>query len=260
MHITAKIIDLTKEMLLLEKVISKKSNPILQNVLLRAEEEMLLLTASDIEIELTCRCAAVISEGGTITIPARRLLDLLRVQSAQTLTLTTTADTASFTSGAFESRLQVMSPDDFPLLPPILNEMITLPREALLRALEQVRFVVEDKTQSQYFLQGVNMDIVDQVVTTIALTTQRLALTSFHAPGAANHSALLPIKLVDELLALLDGDTVPSVQFAQTDQDLYFIVGNRHLKSGLINGQFPAYRRMLPAVGRHLDDDQSAAS
>lgn len=178
MQITVKSGDLGRELNLLEKIVGKKPTiSVLGNVLLRAQGGGLLLSATDLEVGLIGACEAEIAVPGAVTLPAKKLMDLVRAQSDPRITLTEdTRGAVKFTSGKFVSRLQALPAADFPRMPPMEGEQITLPRVALQRAIKQVRYAITDK-DGRFFMKGALMELGAESLTLVATDSARLAFT-----------------------------------------------------------------------------------
>jgi len=253
MDITVQNSDLLRELNLLEKVIGKKPTiSVLSNVLIRAEMGGLSMAATDLEIGLISGCAADVMEAGAITLPAKKLLDLVRAQSDTKVTMKSDAKGAvKFNSGGFQSRLQSLPAADFVGIPN--GDGLTqyaIPRAPLKDAVAQVRFAISDK-DSRFYTKGAYVAFNEDSLLMAATDSARLALTTFKRTGPMREAVLVPSKCLDELSALLaepgDGD----VMFAQSDRHLFFDVDARLLISRQVDGKFPAYERIIPKNNTH---------
>lgn len=249
MNVSLKNADLAREWSLLEKIVARKVViPVLSNVLLSATEMgHVRLLATDLEVGLTGGCAADVIEPGEVTLPAKKFLDLLRAQSDPMVTLTSEPNgSVRLAAGPFKSRLQSLPATEFPAMPAMDGLPVTeLPKLGLRRALEQVRFAISDKEQTRYYMKAAFMSLTDKKMTFVATDTSRLALSTAVRNESNEETALLPSKCVGELLALLDNDD-GVVQFARNDQHLFFKVDDRILFSRQIDGQFPAFTKVIP--------------
>ncbi len=80
MEFTVSGADLVRELNLSQGVVEKKTTiPILSNVLVEADKDRIILTATDLELGIRCACPARVKKNGGGTIPARRLLDYVRL-------------------------------------------------------------------------------------------------------------------------------------------------------------------------------------
>ena len=94
MEFTVSRADLVRELNLSQGVVEKKTTiPILSNVLVEAEKDRIILTATDLELGIRCSCAARVKKTGGGTIPARRLLDYVRLLQDGLLVPNQTAET-----------------------------------------------------------------------------------------------------------------------------------------------------------------------
>ncbi len=76
MEFTVSRADLVRELNLSQGVVEKKTTiPILSNILVEADRDRIVLTATDLELGIRVSCPARVKNAGAGTIPARRLLD-----------------------------------------------------------------------------------------------------------------------------------------------------------------------------------------
>src|SRR5262245_32121701 len=115
MKIIVKNADISKELNLLERIAGKKPTiAVLANVLIQAQTNTLVMSATDLEVGLVSACTAQVEEPGAITLPAKRFMDIVRAQSDNELILQSDArGTVNFSSGKFRSRLQALPASDF---------------------------------------------------------------------------------------------------------------------------------------------------
>jgi len=149
----------------------------------------------------------------------------------------------------FDSRMQTLPKDDFPALPEGgAGAKATLPGSALREMVAKTQFAITGE-DTRYFLNGAQFVLKDGAMTLVATDGHRLALVSVKLDeGSAppeEIKAILPRKTLNELGRLLtDGDT--QVSYERGENHLFFEVGGRKLISRMIDGQFPAYERVIP--------------
>ena len=143
--------------------------------------------------------------------------------------------------------MQTLSKEDFPSLPnPTGTGRATLPRSALKEMVAKTHFAITGE-DTRYFLNGAKFVIKPESLTLVATDGHRLALVEVeHSVGVTEESgAILPKKTLLELgKLLLDGDG--DVMFESGENHLFFDVAGRMLISRMIDGQFPAYERVIP--------------
>ena len=127
MEFTVSRADLVRELNLSQGVVEKKTTiPILSNVLVEADRDKIVLTATDLELGIRVSCPARVKKAGAGTIPARRLLDYIRLLPEGDVQVKTLDNHwASIVSGRSRTRIAGMSRESFPelpVMPPVLAE------------------------------------------------------------------------------------------------------------------------------------------
>ena len=147
----------------------------------------------------------------------------------------------------FDSRMQTLPREDFPTLPDVSGTArATLPRAAVREMVSKTQYAITGE-DTRYFLNGAKFILRPQSLTLVATDGHRLALVEVqHQTGVEEEvGVILPKKTLLELGKLLaegEGD----IQFESGENHLFFEVGGRVLISRMIDGQFPAYERVIP--------------
>src|SRR6202451_1891585 len=133
MEFTVSRADLVRELNLSQGVVEKKTTiPILSNVLVEADKDRIVLTATDLELGIRCSCAARVKKSGGGTIPARRLLDYVRLlPDADVQVKVAENQWASFVCGRSRTRIAGMSRESFPELPQMPEPLAGIPLSVL---------------------------------------------------------------------------------------------------------------------------------
>jgi DNA polymerase-3 subunit beta len=239
---------LASELRLLSKIApSKPALPVLANVLIKADDR-LRISATDLEVGLSTQCAATINAPGAITLPAKKFLDIIEQLPSADVQITLDKNHVRVTSGAFKSRLQAIPADDFPSLPDVTGEIVTLPSKALRGLIDKTRYAISDKA-SKFVLDGALLSLSDGVMAMVTTDSKRLALATASRAAGLVTTAIIPSKTLDVLTSFLgDGD----VEFSQSDRHLFFQIGERVLFSRMLDGQFPKYDRIIPRDNSHV--------
>jgi DNA polymerase-3 subunit beta len=256
MEFTVSKADLVRELNLSQGVVEKKATiPILSNILLEAREDRLTLTATDLELGIRCTTAAKVKSPGTGTIPAKRLLDYVRLLPDSEVQIKF-SDThwASLTCGRSRSRIAGMSRESYPELPEMPESVIEISLKALTGLIQRTVFSISNE-DSRFTLNGALLQIQEGAMTMVATDGHRLALA--HETGCASEAppskALLPRKAMVEILKVageLEGEDV-KIEFASDDNHLFFRRGERLLMSRKLTGNFPDFERVLPRSHAH---------
>lgn len=266
MELNVRQAELLKELQLLQGIVERKNTiPILANVLIEAEDEAteIRLAATDLEVGLRSRCAAAVVRGGSLTLPARKLYEIVRALPDTDIRITQPASGAvAVTAERFSSRMQTLPREDFPSMPDTGGgDTAHLAASALAEMVAKTQFAitVED---TRFFLNGALFLLSASSMSLVATDGHRLALASAASKppedgvegdrGADEDEparVILPRKTLWELARLLgegDGKDGEQVTYERGANHLFFDVGRRQLISRTIDAQFPAHERVLP--------------
>ena len=268
MEFTVSKADLVRELNLSQGVVEKKTTiPILSNVLLEAAGDRLVLTATDLELGVRCGAEAKVKSPGAGTIPAKRLLDYVRLLPEGDVQIRITENHwANLTCGRSKTRMAGMSRESYPELPQMPEPLAQLPIGLLSGMIAKTIFAISAE-ESRFTLNGALLQMKGDSVVMVATDGHRLAMVECTNPlaGDVNYKALLPKKAMAELLKLsaeADSKEAP-VAFSGDDNHLFFQIGSRLLISRKLTGNFPDFERVLPKSHSHLveiDRDELRAS
>jgi DNA polymerase-3 subunit beta len=241
--------EFLKELSLLQGIVERKNTiPILANVLLDASGQEVSLLSTDLDDGLRSRCAATVAKAGTLTLPAKKLFEIVAALPDTEIRIEEDKGGKSVTIAAdrFESRMQTLPASEFPTPPDDAGTTAaTLPGAALKRMIAQTRFAITSE-DTRYFLNGAQLVLQPDSMSLVATDGHRLAFVRVHeAPGTtAKTEVLLPRKTLNEIARLIEGEE--QVAFSQGENHLFFRAGNRLLISRKIDANFPAYERVIP--------------
>jgi DNA polymerase-3 subunit beta len=265
MEFTVSKSDLVRELSLSQGVVEKKTTiPILSNVLLEAAGDRVTLTATDLELGIRCSCPARVKKEGSGTVPARKLLDYVRLLPEADLTMKFLENHwANITCGRSRTRIAGMSRESFPELPEMPEPMAEIPLKTLASMITRTSFAISME-ESRFTLNGALLLMRPEGLTMVATDGHRLAYVQAAAAESGRvdkqFRALVPKKAMAELIKLAD-DGAPEAKaaFAGDDNHLFFQVGQRLLITRKLTGNFPDYERVLPkdhAVTAQLEKDE----
>ena len=155
MEFTVSRADLVRELNLSQGVVEKKTTiPILSNILLEADGDRLLLTATDLELGVRSSCAAKVKKKGAGTIPARRLLDYVRLLPEGDVQVKILENQwASLVCGRSKTRIAGMSRESFPELPAMPAVLAEIPIGVLAGMIAKTIFAISSE-ESRFTLNG----------------------------------------------------------------------------------------------------------
>ena len=226
-------------------VSSKTSIPALEGILIRSEENRLILTAYDLEIGMQTELPAIISAPGAIILTAKLFAEIVRRSPDEDITIDVDdRNTATITSGVSCFTIIGMDSAEFPELPKITDaDTIKMPQELLKSMIRQTLFAVADSTAkpihqgSLFKIENGNLDVV-------SVDGYRLALRREAINYANNTEFVVPGKTLSEVLKLLK-DSEGEVEICPS-RHILFRIDNYTVISALLEGEFLDYKSALP--------------
>lgn len=243
--------DLLRELQLFQGIVERKNTiPILANVLIEAEGNHVRMAATDLEVGLRSQCEASVSKGGSLTLPAKKLYEIVKALPETDVRIEEDRNGVKVAADRFDSRMQTMARDDFPTLPEAKGAMETLQRDQLRHMIARTQFAITGE-DTRYYLNGALLILRGDSMSLVATDGHRLALVTMNRErpkgrkGDEEMRVILPRKTLSELAKLL-GEGEGDVSFEKGENHLFFDVGGRLLISRMIDGQFPAFERVVP--------------
>ena len=233
-------------------VASRATLPVLANVLLRTEDGGLKLTATNLEIGITCWVPGKVETGGEITVPARLLTDLVGSLPPQTIELELSPKDRSLkvTCGGSRATIKGIEADEFPVVGAIGEAPITSVDARVLReALGEVVFAAATD-ESRPILTGVLTRLEGDTMTLAAADNYRIAVRTLTLAKlvAAENTIVVPGRSYAELVRILpDAEAPVEITVTPNRSQVLFHVEGIDLISRLIEGQFPNYEPVVPA-------------
>ncbi len=229
----------------------RQTLPVLANVLMVAEEGELTLTATDLEVELVATTPLSCEQGGRITVPARKLLEILRsLPEDATVSVESEGERLLIRAGRSRFILSTLPAADFPALEDIVFETeIQLLQGSLRRVIDRTHFSMAHQ-DVRYYLNGLLLEVEEGTLRAVATDGHRLSVchTELETPPGVNTQVIVPRKGVQELLRLLT-ESEGEARLRIGANHIQLSVGGLRFTSKLIEGKFPDYRRVIPAEG-----------
>lgn len=238
-----------------QSVVERRNTiPILSNVLMKAEDGVLSLATTDMEIEINESVAANVESPGTTTTPAHTLHDIVRKlpdDSDVTLALNPEGTQMTVTAGRSNFKLSCLPTADFPEIG--TGELPTsfgLPAADLRALIDRTRFAMSTE-ETRYYLNGIYLHEQEKegvkVLRAVATDGHRLAQFEMPLPEGAEGmpGVIVPRKAVGELRKLCD-DAADTINITLSESKVRFAFDHIVLTSKLIDGTFPDYQRVIP--------------
>ncbi len=257
MEFTVTRADLVRELNLSQGVVEKKTTiPILSNVLIEASGERVVLTATDLELGIRCSCPAAVRKEGSGTIPAKRLVDYVRLLPDGELSVKFLENHwAALTFGRSRTRMAGMSRESFPELPEMPEPIAEVPAGLLSSMIARTAFAISLE-ESRFTLNGALLALRSQGAVMVATDGHRLAYVE-SASGfqglAKPYRVLIPKNAMNEILKLAqEAGPDAGVLISSDENHLFFKFGDRLLITRKLTGNFPDYDRVLPKDKGHV--------
>ncbi|WP_343080524.1 DNA polymerase III subunit beta [Ostreiculturibacter nitratireducens] len=238
-----------------QSVVERRNTiPILANVLIEAEGDKVTFRATDLDIEVLDRTAAVVDRPGATTVSAVTLHEIVRkLPDGALVQLTDDAAAGRLTVQAGRSTfsLATLPKEDFPIMASSeYAANFSAPAPVLRRLFDKSKFAISTE-ETRYYLNGVYMHVADgeegRVLRCVATDGHRLARIDAPLPEGAEKmpGVIVPRKTVGELRKLLDDDEM-QIAVSVSETKVRFATPDITLTSKVIDGTFPDYSRVIP--------------
>jgi DNA polymerase-3 subunit beta len=251
MEFTVRKFDLLQELTLIQGVVERKTTiPILANVLVKAEGGELRIAATDLEIGLKSVCVSKTTVPGTVTLPAKRLYEIVRALPDKEIKFKKgEANWVAVTCGSSRFRIAGLPQEDFPVLAEPKNALAKIPADVLAKLIARTIFAISTE-DSKFTLSGALLLLKPGSITMVATDGHRLAhIEKSEALEEVSEEikVIVPKKAMGELVRMIaeTTDSAP-ISFSRDDNHLFFDMGKRLLTSRMLTGQFPNYEAVLP--------------
>lgn len=225
----------------------RQTMPILSNVLLGARDGRLRVTGTDLEVELVAVAEVTVTAPGDITVPGRKLLDIIRTLPEKCqVTATREGERVVVRGGRSRFTLSSLPASEFPVIEDInAQQTVSVRAHDCRRLIDKTHFAMAQQ-DVRYYLNGTLIETNGEVLRAVATDGHRLAWCEVALEGQAKEltQIILPRKGVLELQRLLDGEGL--IEVAVGTNHVRVQIGEVRFTSKLIDGKFPEYGRVIP--------------
>lgn len=242
-----------------QRATSTRANlPVLSGMRLSLSGNQLRLTGSDLDMTISTQTTVSGSDDGVAVLPAKMVVDIVRSLEGGAVEISTDGDEAHISGGRSNFKLHTIPADEFPNLVDPDGEKVVLQSADLAEGLKQVvRAASTD--DSRPILTGVLLAAEGQGLRMVSTDSYRLAVRDLPGTTALKEgqTVLVPSRALNELARVLHDDT--DVTLVLGERDASFSVGQLHLTTRLIEGEFPNYRGLIPtSQPNRLEVDRQA--
>ena len=252
MKVTVLQENLARGLSVVSRAVSPRSTlPVLSNILIATDEGRLRLSATNLELGITCWIAARIDEEGSTTVPARTFGDLINTLPGDQVQLSLDMKTQSLhvKGGASNNDIKCIDAQEFPPLPvPDFDGAIQINVGDFREMIHQVAFAASTD-EARPVLMGVLVQVDKDKLTMAAADGFRLSVRKavLSASSPAPVSAIVPAQALKELARVAtDGDEPIYMVLPKGRGQVVFRVKDVEVVSQLIDGTFPDYQQIIP--------------
>jgi DNA polymerase III subunit beta len=252
MKVTVSQQQLAHGLSIVSRAVSPRSTlPVLANVLVATDDGRLRLSATNLELGITCWIGSQIQEEGAVTVPARTFADLINTLPNEPVHLDLSSQTQTLRVRCVQSSTDIKGIDaqEFPPMPvPGPHDGIELNVGNFKEMIQQVAFAASSD-EARPVLQGVFLNVNGEEITMAATDGFRISVrkTNLDVPAKAPMTAIIPARALNELARIaMDGDQVLKMIVPPGRGQVIFRLKDAELVSQLIDGNFPDYKAILP--------------
>lgn len=224
---------------------NRNALPILSNVLIKTVNNRVSVAATDLNIAITHYIGSKVNQEGSITVPARLMQDFIASLPSGVIDINVEETKLHIKSDQYNSTINGTPADDYPVMPKIKNGTTwSVPSSSLKKSLQQV-VLAASNDDARPILTGLFFHTEKGSLYIAATDSYRLAekkVTSLKEEV----NLLVPATAMQDLLRIL-GDDDEEVTVTHNDQQVLFTVGDIELVTRLIDGNYPDYRKLIPA-------------
>src|SRR5512145_3561321 len=171
--------EFLRELQLFQGIVERKNTiPILANVLIEAKGDEVRMLATDLEIALRSRCHASVAKGGSLTLPAKKLYEIVKALPETDVRIEEDKNGVKVAADRFDSRMQTLPREDFPTLPDASGAVsAVLPRDVVKQMVAKTQFAITGE-DTRYFLNGALFILRPDSMSLVSTDGHRLALVT----------------------------------------------------------------------------------
>jgi DNA polymerase-3 subunit beta len=228
----------------------RQTLPVLANFLIQAHGNgsKVVITGTDMEVEMIAEASADVAQDGEITAPARKLLDIVRMlPDGVKINVSLEGEKLNFTAGRSRYTLATLPANEFPATDQVESiKTVDIQENKLKRLLDKTAFAMANQ-DVRYYLNGLLFEFKEGALRTVATDGHRLAVCDHDGKLdiGQNRQIIVPRKGVLELTRMLADSDTP-VQLGLGKNHIRLIKSGLVLTSKLIDGRFPDYQAVIP--------------
>ena len=223
---------------------SRTTLPILNNILIKTEDNQLVLAATNLEVAIIEKIPAKVDKDGISTVPAKLMTEFIANLPKTNVEINTSDNKMTITAGNYRSVINTVVADEFPALPdPKISTSIKIPTNIFKKSVNGTMLVASSDT-TRPILTGVYVHTFNGNLYMAATDGYRLAEKQV-LPLNKEVSAIIPASTLGDVVRIIN-DEIEEITINFSDDQISFVVGDAVVTSRLIDGNFINYRQLIP--------------
>jgi DNA polymerase-3 subunit beta len=228
-------------------ITTKATLPILSHILIETQQDSLRLTATDLDVGISCVIPVEIQEAGAITLPAKKFGEIIKELPADNVNINTKKNNSvNIETELCQFKIMGLAKEEFPKLPEFKDKEVIKIEQATLKQMLNLTSFAVSFDETRYILNGILFRVNKNIITLVATDGKRLAIAErkLNQDTQKELSFIVPIKTIHELNRNLkeEGD----LSLILGNNQALFDLGSVVVISRLIEGEFPDYRQVVP--------------
>ncbi len=224
--------------------------PVLANILLEAEGNTLKLSATNLEIGVVKSVKAKITEAGSVSVPAKTLLEIVSSLPQESIEIHSSEDQLKIATSKFSGTLNGISSNEFPSIPLSSENTVQVETKAIKEGLPSISFAAASD-EGRPILTGILTEIKKNTLELVATDGFRLAhkTTTLSGKEEVSFRSLIPRRTFEEVVRLINEEPeLECIEIATSENQnqMIFKLNQTLVSSRLIEGQFPAWDKIIP--------------
>ena len=250
--------NLNQAVSIISRLVSTRAQlPVLSNILLKAENNQLKLSATNLETGMNLWVNAKVSQPGAVTIPARVLGELVASLPPEAVTLTSQGDKLTVSGGKYNASVNGIAAEEFPAVPSLAKgaEGLRLDKNMLINTVGEVA-VAAGTDEARPVFTGIKLELNKDTLRLAATDGYRLSVKVVNGvkAGSKVRSMVVPAKALSELARVLsglkgEGQTV-ILSPSEAEKQLILAADNVEIVTRLLEGEFPDFDKIIPATAK----------
>ncbi len=240
--------NLIKGLQTVSHLAGKNSNlPILNNVMIEAEDGQITFTTTNLEIGINCKIRGKVEKNGKCTVAAKLITDFIALLPKDNVVLELKDEKLNIECANDKTNINSLSAEDFPLLPKIeKTKEYTIKNINLRNALKKASFpVYVDNNRPE--ISGVFFNIIDNKLILVGTDSYRLSEKTIDFENTVSeNSFIVPVETVQEVLRVLSDSQEENIKFFIEENQILFEIDGIEIISRLIEGNYPDYKQIIP--------------